>query len=115
VGPELAPLPPAVRQSIVGGAGTAAAHGEGGVSVAFDTAAARRRVTQLAPDDPRAHAAIPRVHRAFQLAFTGAVSLLFRVGIALAVLAFIITAFMPAVQLRRAPAPSPALERRHRH
>jgi EmrB/QacA subfamily drug resistance transporter len=115
VGPELAPLPPAVRQSIVGGAGTAAAHGEGGVSVAFDTAAARRRVTQIAPDDPRAHAAIPRVHRAFQLAFTGAVSLLFRVGIALAVLAFIITAFMPAVQLRRAPAPSPALERRHRH
>jgi hypothetical protein len=50
------------------------------------------------------------VHRAFQLAFTGAVSRLFRVGIGLAVLAFIITAFMPAVQLRRAHAPTPALE-----
>ena len=102
VGPELTGLPAAVRQSIIGGSAPGATPGEGGVSVAFDTAAARSRVRRTAPDDPRAFAAVDRVHRSFQLAFTGAVSLLFRVGIGLAALAFVITAFMPAVDLRHA-------------
>jgi hypothetical protein len=100
VHPELARLDPAVRESIVGASTAGARPGGEGVSVAFDTAAARARVRRDAPGNDAALAAVDRVHRAFQLAFTRAVALLFRIGIGLIVLAFAITAFMPDVELR---------------
>jgi hypothetical protein len=78
--------------------------------VAFDTAAARARVLAVAPDDSAALAAVGRVHRAFALAFTDAVTLLFKAGIGLVMLGFLITVLMPNVELRHSvdkPAPAP--------
>src|SRR5690606_18994971 len=90
--PELASLPPAIRVAIGGASasGSLSAEGDGGASVAFDTAAARARVREAAPGDEAAMAAVGRVHRAFQLAFTDAVTLLFKVGVGLIMLGFVI-------------------------
>jgi EmrB/QacA subfamily drug resistance transporter len=106
---ELARLAPEVRASILG-TGSRARAGEDRVSMAFDSAAARARVRRVAPADPEAVAAVDRAHRGFQLAFTGAITLLFRVGIGLVVLAFVITAFMPDVELRHTHAAPSAVE-----
>ena len=40
------------------------------------------------------------VHRAFQRSVTHAVAVLFRVGVGIVALAFVITALMPSVELR---------------
>jgi MFS family permease len=110
VSAELAAFSPTVRAAI-GGAGTLGRLGdEGGASVAFDTAAARARVLAAAPGDAAALAAVGRVHRAFALAFTDAVTLLFKAGIGLVMLGFLITVLMPNVELRHSvdePAPAP--------
>jgi EmrB/QacA subfamily drug resistance transporter len=106
--PELAQLSPEVRVAI-GGSTSATFAGEQGVSVAFDTAAARARVRAAAPGDAAALAAVGRVHHAFELAFTDAVTLLFKAGIMLVMLGFVITAFMPDVELRHTTREHPAV------
>ncbi|HSJ65568.1 MAG TPA: MDR family MFS transporter [Gemmatimonadaceae bacterium] len=109
VQPELALLAPEVRTSIIGTASRARA-GEERVSVAFDSAAARARVRRVAPTDPEALAAVDRAYRGFQLAFTAAITVLFRLGMALVIVAFVITAFMPDVQLRHTNAAPSTVE-----
>lgn len=97
---ELAALRPEVREAISGSAGTGAVSAEGQVSVAFDTTAAMERVRQASPGDETAIMAVRRVHHAFSLAFTDTVTLLFKVGIGIVMLGFLITAWMPDVNLR---------------
>lgn len=103
VAPLLARLSPPVREAIAGsGSTTTLTAGEGGATVAFDTTAAIARVRRAAPGDARAEAAVAEVSQGFKLAFTGAISLLFRVGVGLVVLGFGITWLMPEVPLRDA-------------
>ena len=104
---QLAAVQPEVRAAISGSSAPGAVSAEGGVSIAFDTTAAMARVQRVAPGNEQAIAAVRRVHHAFALAFTDAVTLLFKVGIAIVVLGFIITAFMPDVELRHRPEPAP--------
>ena len=66
-------------------------------------------------DDAGAAAAVHRVHRAFETAFTDAVALLFRIGIGLLVAAIAITALMPSVELRHGHAPRDAGAGASRH
>jgi MFS family permease len=106
---ELRMLTPEVRVAIGGGGTAGALSGEGGSAVAFDTAAASARVRAVAPGDDIALAAVGRMHRAFELAFTDAVTLLFKVGIGLVMLGFLVTALMPTVELRHTPRESPAV------
>ena len=106
---ELRVLTPEVRVAMGGGGAAGAISGESGSSVAFDTAAASARVRAVAPGDDIALAAVGRMHRAFELAFTDAVTLLFKVGIGLVMLGFLVTALMPTVELRHTPRESPAV------
>jgi EmrB/QacA subfamily drug resistance transporter len=110
VAPRVAELPPAVREAIDGSsASSAAPRGEGTPTVAFDTAAIKRRVRQAVPGDETALATVDVVHRSFQVAFTETVMKLFRVGIGLVLLGLIITALMPDVELRHASLAEPAV------
>jgi hypothetical protein len=110
VAPRVAELPPAVREAIDGSsASSAAPRGEGTPTVAFDTAAIKRRVRQAVPGDETAMARVDVVHRSFQVAFTETVMKLFRVGIGLVLLGLVITALMPNVELRHASPAGPAV------
>lgn len=103
VAPRVAELPPAVREAIDGSsASSTAPGGEGTPTVAFDTAAIKRRVRRAVPGDETSLARVDVIHRSFQVAFTETVMKLFRVGIGLVLLGLIITALMPDVELRHA-------------
>jgi len=102
VAPLLTQLSPSLQEAVVGRATSVGAAGEGGATVAFDATAALARVRRALPGDARAETAVSEVSQGFKLAFTDAITLLFRVGTGLIVLGFAITWLMPDVPLRDA-------------
>lgn len=110
-----AALPPELRASVIPSA-------RGGVGVAFHPREARERVraayaarrnapgaevARMDAEEQRALAAVERVDAAVKASFTRAISWLFRLCILLAVVALLLTVFLPEVPLRRTHTPSP--------